>query len=190
MALQNYSITNLFVISLVGLVVKYFFSSKPSKSGDTGPATSTIWGYGISALAIFFMAFINYSLFASATKLNKDSMSFVGGFMSSTVPVFLTLVLLLYMIYLNLTYFKRINQGRVPNEYYTMSKMSTILVFFQIFTLFKFVMSVQNSSYSNKKTDIADTASSNGSILYLLSLINVIFIIIINIILQYFSTDD
>ena len=43
---------------------------------------------------------------------------------------------------------------------------------------------------NNKDGEIADTASSSGSILYLLSLINVIFIIILNIILQYFSTDD
>lgn len=190
MAFANYSLTNLFVICLVGLVVKYFFSSKPSASGDTGPATSTIWGYGISALAIFFMAFINYSMFVNKTKLNKDSMSFAGGFMNSTVPSFLTLILLLYMIYLNLTYFKIINQGKVPDEYYTMSNMSTVLVFFQVFTLFKYIMSVHNAVTSNKSSDIADTAASNGSILYLLTLINVIFIIIINIILKYFITDD
>ena len=189
MAFANYNLTNLFVICLVGLVVKFFFSGKPNAVGDTGPASSTIWGYGISALAIFFMAFINYSLFVNTTKINKDSMAFVGGFMHSTVPSFLTLILLLYMIYINLTYFKRINQGKVANEYYTMSKMSTVLLFFQIFTLFKYIISVHRARDNNNK-DIAETASSDGSILYLLSLINVIFIIIINIILRYFSTDD
>ena len=188
MELASYSLTNLLVICIVGLVIKLFFSESTSVNGETGPASSTMWGYGISALAIFFMAFINYGLFANQTNINENSLNFFGGFLHSTLPSFLTLMLLMYLIFLNFKYFKRINQGKVADEYYDMSKMSTVLIFFQIFTLFKYIHSMHHSR--NKKEDIAETASSNGSILYLLSLINVIFIIILNIILQYFSTDD
>ena len=190
MALANYSSTNLVVICIVGLIIKLFFSSKISRDGETGPASSTMWGYGISALAIFFMSFINYGLFAKTTKVNQKSAEFIGGFMHSTMPSFLTLLLLMYLIYLNFRYFKRINQGKVANEYYNMSNMSTVLIFFQIFTLFKYVNSMHKAEKRKGGEDIAETASSEGSIMYLLSLINIVFIIILNIILQYFSTDD
>jgi hypothetical protein len=194
--MANYSLTNLIVICLVGLVIKLFFGARTTKDGGSGPASSTIWGYGISALAIFFMSFINYSLFTKSTKINENSLAFLGGFMHSTVPSFLTLLLLMYLVYLNFAYFTRINQGKVAQEYYDMSKMSTVLIFFQVFTLFKYITTMHrarpgSADPHNKKsdTDFADTASSEGSIIYLLSLINIIFIIILNIILEYFSTD-
>jgi len=188
MAIASYSLTNLLVICIVGLVIKLFFSENTSVNGETGPASSTMWGYGISALSIFFMAFINYGLFSKKTDIEQGSLNFLGGFMHSTLPSFLTLLLLMYLIYLNFRYFKKINQGKVASEYYDMSKMSTVLIFFQIFTLFKYIYSMHKAN--SKDAEIADSASSNGSILYLLSLINVVFIIILNIILQYFSTDD
>jgi len=187
--MANYTLTNLVVICIIGLVIKLFFGSSTTKDGESGPASSTIWGYGISALAIFFMAFINYSLFSNSTKINDSSLAFLGGFMHSTVPAFLTLIILMYLIYLNFTYFKRINQGRVAQEYYDMSKMSTVLIFFQIFTMFKYINTMHNIKKSTDDNDIADTAASEGSIIYLLSLINIIFILILNIILEYFSTD-
>lgn len=186
--MANYSLTNLVVICIIGLVIKLFFGYSTTRDGDSGPASSTIWGYGISALAIFFMAFINYGLFSKSTKINDSSLEFLGGFMHSTVPAFLTLILLMYLIYLNFTYFKRINQGKVAQEYYDMSKMSTVLIFFQIFTMFKYINTMHNIK-STDDNDIADAAASEGSIIYLLSLINIIFIIILNIILEYFSTD-
>lgn len=187
--MANYSLTNLVVICIIGLVIKLFFGARTTSDGSSGPATSTIWGYGISALAIFFMAFINYSLFSNATKINQNSLEFLGGFMHSTVPAFLTLILLMYLIYLNFTYFTRINKGKVAQEYYDMSKMSTVLIFFQVFTMFKYVNSMHTAQSKKSDSDIAETASSEGSILYLLSLINFIFILILNIILEYFSTD-
>lgn len=190
MALANYSLTNLIVICMVGLVIKLFFSAGTSVNGDTGPASSTMWGYGISALSIFFMSFINYSLYAKSTKIPDNSLAFLGGFIHSTVPAFLTLLLLMYLIYLNFRYFKKINKGKVANEFYDMSKMSTVLIFFQIFTLFKYIHSMHKAGKKAGDEEIADAASSEGSIMYLLSLINVIFIIILNIILEYFSTDD
>ena len=187
--MANYSLTNLFVICLVGLVIKLFFGARTTKDGGSGPASSTIWGYGISALAIFFMSFINYSLFTNKTKINENSLAFLGGFMHSTVPSFLTLLLLMYLVYLNFAYFTRINQGKVAQEYYDMSKMSTVLIFFQVFTLFKYITTMHHVQNKKSDTEFADTAASEGSIIYLLSLINIIFIIILNIILEYFSTD-
>jgi len=181
-SMPNYSMINLVILCVVGLIIKFCFSEGVSPDGETGPATSTIWGYGISAIAVFFITFINYAIVNSIEDSNftGNTMEFASKFVGSSLPSIFTLILLMYMIWLNLHYFKLINMGKVADEFYDMSKISNIILFFQIFTLFKYLQSL-----SKNKQDI----TNDGPIIYLLSLINIIFIIILNIILEYFSTD-
>jgi hypothetical protein len=184
----NYTLTNLIVICVIGLVVKLCFAESISTDGETGPASSTIWGYGITAISVFFITFINYALSTKAGYSNdgKDSsIKFAGHFIHSSLPSIFTLILLIYLIYLNFTYFTKINSGKVADEFYDMSRMSTILLYFQIFTLFKYLYTAHKPEKDGKVND----SSNDGAIIYLLSLMNIVFIIILNIILEYFSTD-
>ena len=183
--MPDYTTTNLIILCVLGLIIKLFFSGKVTRDGLSGPASSTMWGYGISAISIFFLSFIN---FANSSKGDSDnSLSFMLSFVTSTLPSIFTLLILMYIIWLNITYFKRINQGNVAAEFYSMSKMSTVLLFFQIFTLFK---SIHSMSKKGEDGTQSDNGGNESGIIYLLTLINVIFIIILNIILEYFSTDN
>ena len=178
--MPNYSLVNLVILCIVGLIIKLCFSEGISKDGETGPASSTIWGYGIAAISVFFITFINYAITTKNNILNKNSLRASILLVGSSLPSIFTLILLMYMVWLNLHYFKLINTGKVADEYYEMSKMSNIILFFQIFTLFKYLQSLNENNGEE---------TNDGSIIYLLSLINIIFIIILNIILEYFSTD-
>ena len=178
--MPNYSLVNLVILCIVGLIIKVCFSEGISKDGETGPASSTIWGYGIAAISVFFITFINYAITTKNNILNKNSLRASILLVGSSLPSIFTLILLMYMVWLNLHYFKLINTGKVADEYYEMSKMSNIILFFQIFTLFKYLQSLNENNGEE---------TNDGSIIYLLSLINIIFIIILNIILEYFSTD-
>lgn len=187
--MTDYTITNLIVICILGLMIKLFFGNSISTDGVSGPASSTMWGYGISALSIFLLSFVNYALYSkdNSNKLNDNTFDFMKGFIQHTLPSILTLLLLMYLIWLNVTYFKRINKGKVAEEYYDMSKMSTVVLFFQIFTLFKSIHSMHKGSTTDGGEN--ESIGKESSIIYLLTLINIIFIIILNIILEYFSTD-
>mgnify|MGYP001392916826 CR=1 FL=1 len=179
-SMPNYSMVNLVILCIVGLIIKVCFSEGISPDGETGPATSTIWGYGIAAVSVFFITFINYAITTKNNILNKNSLRAGITLVGSSLPSIFTLILLIYMVWLNVHYFKLINMGKVADEFYDMSKMSNIILFFQIFTLFKYLQSLNDNQGEE---------TNDGSIIYLLSLINIIFIIILNIILEYFSTD-
>ena len=178
----NYSVVNLVILCMVGLIIKLCFSEAESIDGETGPAKSTIWGYGIASISVFFMTFINYALSVKSNTSNDykaDSLKFTGKFVGTSLPSVFTLIILIYLIWLNFHYFTNINSGKVADEYYDMSKLSNILLFFQIFTLFKYLHTLNKGK----------NETNDGAIVYLLSLLNIVFIIILNIILEFFSTD-
>ena len=50
---------NLSVLALAGLLIVYFFKENFSVDGNSGPARVTIWGLGLTTLAVFLMIFIS-----------------------------------------------------------------------------------------------------------------------------------
>lgn len=188
--MPDYTTTNLIILCVLGIIIKLFFGSDISNDGLSGPASSTMWGYGISAISIFFLAFINFANTSKETGSGDNSFTFMFTFITNTLPSIFTLLLLMYIIWLNISYFKRINQGRVASEFYSMSKMSTVLLLFQIFTLFKSIHSISKSKKTSTQSSNEINEGNESGIIYLLTLINIIFIMILNIILEYFSTDD
>ena len=181
----NYTTTNLIILCIVGFVIKFFFSQPASENGETGPASSTIWGYGIAAIAVFFLTFINFALLNKGDNDYKGKTAkFAGSFITGTLPSIFTLILLIYMIWLNFQYFTKINSGKVADDFYNMSKMSNVLLVFQILTLFKYMRTIKKSS-----ENLSVYGTNDSTIIYLLTILNIVFIIILNIILEFFSTD-
>ena len=104
------------VLAGMGIIIKLFFPEKFSRLGNTGPATSTIWGYGLTAIALSIMLFMG--IYVSKNIFEKNG-NFVEMLFSNVSPIFFTLLILMYAIFLNFQYFKRINSNRVTNEYHT-----------------------------------------------------------------------
>jgi len=192
----EYDIHNMIGFSTVGILIKLFFGSQ-TEDGSSGPASASIWGYGVVVLAIISILVIFISLASKITSIeNYDVFTFLKTLVKYTLPSLLTLIVLIWLITVNVIYFKRINQGRVANEYYSYSTITTLIVIFQIIALFKYLtdnLSTINSQISR------DVASGNNSfnisndkmayVTYFLTFLNFLFIGIMTIVLEFFSTD-
>ena len=97
---------------------------------------------------------------------------------------------MLWLLYININYFDRINSGTLTEQYKDVSFISSMMVLLQIVIVFKY-FSKNSSPISDDGDDSALKALEQNitSISYLLTLSNVMFIGIINIILEYFATD-
>jgi hypothetical protein len=175
------------VLACMGIIIKLFFPEKFSRLGNTGPATSTIWGYGLTAIALSIMLFMG--IYVSKNIFEKNG-NFVEMLFSNVSPIFFTLLILMYAIFLNFHYFKRINSNRVTNEYHTYSFMSSVLTIIQIGLvstyLFYYLSNTdkEGADFNNMKIELSKNA------VYILSIINFLFLMMINISLQFFSTDE
>ena len=177
---NNLDLLNIVVLACAGIIIKLFFQENYSVLGNIGPASSTIWGYGLTAIALSIMLFIG--IYFSKNLFELKELDIMALF-SNVTPIFLTLLVIVYIIYLNFVYFTRINTNKVTPDYHTYSFMSSILIIVQILLISKYLF-----SYLSATTDSSREISKNAT--YILSLVNFIFVLMIHISLAFFSTDE
>ena len=68
----------------VGILVKLFFGKNISKSGNTGPASAVIWGYGAAVLSLLGLLIVSSSL-----GTHKEYNNPLGG----VYPFFITIII-------------------------------------------------------------------------------------------------
>ena len=117
-------ITMLFLV-YAGIFIKLFEAS-PTITGLNGPATTTIWGYSLSAFSLFILLFS--SMYLQKDEENKrirfledNNESFIGKVKNITIsflglhsiPILLTLLFVFTIILINFTYYKKINSNNV-----------------------------------------------------------------------------
>ena len=178
----EYLINNFMAFAIVGIIIKLFFKSDTTIDGSGGPANSSIWGYGVVALSVFSAMFLSFSLASNMKSLNENIFGFIKQLLSDSLPSLVTLLVLIWLIMLNITYFKRINQGKISSDYNQFSTISTIFLVIQICVLFTFL----REQFS---TNISKNDSKMSYVVYVMTFLNVIFIGMMNIILKFFSTD-
>ena len=110
--------------------------------------------------------------------------------LNDSLPIVLTFMLMIYLIYINFVHFYRINSGFVTDSYNTYSFFSVLLIIIQIGLIFKYMYNLLKKldgslNDPNNKKQI----SLIKSISYILVTINFIFIMILHILLAFFSTD-
>ena len=135
-----YVVCVLTLFCIIGIIVKLSLSQKTGNSAQ-GPATASIWGYGLVSICILTLIFVNIGALVDTSvdigKLNDKGPNinvFQGG-----IPSILILGVLMWLITLNLIYFKRINEGEVASEYNMYSFISTILVILQLAVTIKYL---------------------------------------------------
>jgi hypothetical protein len=178
---KEYVINNLMAFSIVGIIIKLFFTSNITKDGLSGPANASLWGYGVVSLSVFAVMFLSFSLASNMNNLNKNMFGFIKELLSDSLPSLLTLFVLVWLVTLNVTYFKRINQGKVSSEYNQFSNVNTVFLVIQIIVLFMFL----RNQISGNSNDM----SKMSYVIYIMTFINIILISMMNIILRFFSTD-
>jgi len=191
----DYIINSMLIFSLMGMCIKVFFGNVTSPDGTYGRANATIWGYGLVAIAILVVMFINYAIHDKILRIEKRGLSgiidFIKTFLSSSLPSFLTVSILLWIITLNALYYNSINQGKVAAEFYQLSAGTSMLFLFQIICIFQLIKSFI-AIKTKTATDINDAMITQSRITlatYFITAINLIVAGMMTIILQFFSTD-
>jgi magnesium-transporting ATPase (P-type) len=185
---NNLDLLNLIVLACAGIVIKLFFSENYSRLGNVGPATTTIWGYGLTSLALTIMIFVAISY----TNKDKNDETLFGNkinffaSLGTITPIILTLLVMIYIIYLNFLFFTRINTNKVTPDYHTYSFMSSTLLLLQILLISNYLFKILNKTSS--KEDV--TLELTKMLTYVLAVVNMIFILMIHISLVFFSTDE
>ncbi len=192
---NHLDLLNIVVLACIGIIIKLFFSENYTRLGNMGPASSTIWGYGLTAIALSIMVFMGvYSsnrIFQIEKKTDSKNANFLGIIFQNTLPIVLTLFVIMYTIFLNFSYFTRINTDKVTRDYHTYSFMSSFLIIVQIILISTYLFNnISNSINSKVKDDIANKIELSKNITYVLCVVNFIFILMIHISLAFFSTDE
>ena len=199
---NNLDLMNLVVLACAGIIIKIFFQENYTKLGDVGPATTTIWGYGLTATALFIMIFMSIYLsrktaqnentqLKNMLETNQSPLTFYLNLLfNDTMPIVLTFALIVYIISLNFTYFKRINSNTVSDSYHSYSFFLALLLIIQVTLIVKYMFNLLNrinSGLTNQQQNKEYNAIK--SVTYVLAMINFIFAFIIHILLSFFSTD-
>lgn len=172
---NNMNIFILFGLIFTGIFIKLFLAN--NSSSNSGQASSAIWGYGLTAIALFTLMFIvlskDLNLDANPTEL----------IFSTGAPIFALIIVLVYIIFLNLNYFTKLNNNYVPAEYSLYSNISSTLIIVQVILLYQFSSMLLNNK---KKTELLKNIMN---VTWIFSGLNLILVIIMNIILKFFTTD-
>jgi hypothetical protein len=181
------------VLAVLGVALKLFMSGNTTDDGSSGPASATVWGYGLTTLSFLGLLLIIVAL-SSQESMSMSVMEVLKSVMKNSFPVIATIVILGWITIINLIYMKRINQGKVASEYNQFSFISTILIFLQLLVVFKYILgklNIQTVSSSNPTVAKMNQlfTSELSSITIILSLLNLIFAAMMQIVVEFFSTD-
>ena len=188
---ENLDLMNLVVLAVSGIIVKIFFQENYTKLGTSGPAATTIWGYGLTGISLVLMVFMAIYLTKKTDNSfieNDNVLEFYISILSSNVlPILLTLGIIIYIISLNFIYFERINSNKVSSSYSTYSFFSSLLVIIQIGIIIKYMFNILYKVRTGIDNDNKDKLLKG--ITLIITTINYIFILILHILLAFFSTD-
>jgi len=191
----DYLINSMLIFAIMGMCIKVFFGNVTSNTGTYGRANATIWGYGLVALAILVVMFVNYSIHDRIMRIEKKGtngiIDFLKSFLTSSAPSLLTVIVLLWIVSLNVLYYTRINQGKVAKEFYQLSTGTSMLFLIQIICIFQLIKSyIAIKTRTSPDNDGAATTQSRISIAtYFITAISLVVAGMMTIILEFFSTD-
>ena len=174
---RTFEIANLFALLVGGIIIKIAFSGN-------NPANSTIWGYGLSSIALFLLMILSLAL-ANPKQLEEK---FFPNFIAYAMPSFLLFILISWVVIINVTYTDKINSGILPTEYNFYSLLSSIIMIKQVVILFMFYND-KLQIYKGLNDISAISSSKNSTITYLFSLVNMLLIGMMQIVLTFFATD-
>jgi hypothetical protein len=180
-------------LAIGGIIVKLFLSGGITKDGSTGPASATIWGYGLTSMALIglLLGVINLS---SKETMGLGVFDTLKKLFSSSFPVISTLVVLCWIVIINMTFMERINKGKIAPDFNQFSFFSTILIIFQIMVVFKYILGKMGKTLAPKDNPMAvkieQTLSTElSSVTLILTLLNLIFAGMMQVVAEFFSTD-
>ena len=170
--MQGFSLVGFLLMIILGTLAK--------------PATLSIITFGIVTLSLLISVFIPISL--------KQNFGSFKKLLRSNIPVFLTILLAIWTIIINSTYFENINDGSVAQEFYSFSFYSLIIMAAQVYISFVSLTSFldvlsQNEGNGEQSTKSLAMKKKMNTIAYLITPLNIMYLSIMHVILAFFSTD-
>jgi len=178
-----YDIVIFSMLCILGVVFRLVFARTSSDY-----ATATIWGYGFTCLALFGLLISSFAI-ASKSQMSEGIIGFFKNMLPNALPIILTLVIVVMTIIQNISFYDQINSGKVADEFYSFSSVSTFLILVQICIVINFLIDKLKGNEKSKEKIMAALASEMSSIILILSIANFAFVGILQVILKYFSTD-
>ena len=179
-----YDIKMFSALAITGVLVKILFGNVSDEL-----ATSAIAGYSFSLFALFGLMISGFAL-AYREQMVGSIKDFLIELYKNLFPTILLSIILGALIYQNIYFFENINSGKVADEYYQFSSVSSILILIQIsITIYYFLDKIQ--AVFDKKEGGLFNAFAN-QLMYILAIIAILNIFIsglLYVILKYFSTD-
>ena len=158
----------------IGIIIKLLGSIGVESLGQ---ATASLWGYNVVLFGLIGIMIL---------KLDTSEYIFTKQIKDIPLYLFVLSILIVWVIILNVRFYKIINKKELPTEYYTWNKLSTYILLIVIIII-TFVF------YANQiKTNpiLSNTYDSDiSTILYFVLFINFIIVGIQNTILQNFSVE-
>ena len=175
---------NFALITLVGLVIVIFIPGHTSEDGNSGPASSAIWGYGAMACGVFGIAMLLFHTRASGLGAGSIVDASFWKVLLQT-PALLLLVVIVWQIAMYSMYFKKINQGKVPPQFANFGSISSVLIFTQTVFLVHIILQKVGDQASGSMTDSASKWHGAASTsIYLLNVASIFVSIIMTIIMR------
>ena len=184
---ERFDANNFLIIAAVGIIILTCLSAPYSSDGASGPASAGLWGYGLILFAALGLTIYAYKAGTDSGDSQKDStVALIIKAITSTAVPGCVAVVVFWLFVLNIFYFKQINEGVVPPEYYTYQHLSLLIVALQLIALYKFIQAAFPAKQSDTNSGTQQTASA---LVYLLGTANAVAAAIMTIILRFFTTD-
>jgi hypothetical protein len=174
-------------LACIGVFIKFGLQEPPTRLGNAGPASSTIWAYGLIAICISIMVFMGIY---HAHKMDSNDKTNIGKILLNTFPIIATLFIVIYTMYLNFSFFTRINSNKVTQEYNNYVNWSSSFVLLQILFISGYLFYFISANHSSADTKYKKRIELLKSTSYILCFINAIFLLMMHINLAFFSTDE
>ena len=148
-------------------------NSRRGNSGRNGYILS-FTGYVVTGMGLLFLIILS-TFFSVDSK--KDQTENIKKIITGNLPVFLSIIVVSYILFLNVKFKERLIQGKVAGDFFSYLSFFSVMFIIQIITLSKYVKS------------LGSTENQAGSVIYALALVNILILGIMNVILSFFSTD-
>jgi len=188
-----FDVTSMLMLAISGVLAKLFLSGGTTSDGSSGPASVTVWGYGLTSIAFIGLLLVVFAL-SSQVAMQQKAWEGIKTMLQSSFPVVATLVVIGWIIVINMTYLKRINSGKVAPEFSQFSFFSSVLIILQIMVVIKYILDTLNidlfpNAHPTVKNMEKVLASELTSITMVLTLLNMIFAGMMQVVVEFFSTD-
>ncbi len=169
-------------LCLLGVVVKLIFGIFSKEY-----ATTTVYGYSFSLFALICLMVSNFALNYKKTPKGNGMIYFAKTVLGQSLPSLMIGTLLALTVYQNISYYSHINSGKVPEEFFQFSGVSSFLIIVQIALVINYVVSkAKGITAQDSSSFLFKQINSIVSVLF----ITTIFLIgIIEVILKFFTTD-